>query len=134
MKNIQKIAIVGAGLGGLTAAACLLDAGFDVTVYEQAPELGEVGAGIQISSNGSKVLHSLGLRAELERIGVKPLSYEFYLFDSAERIQGFNLGADHEEKFGSSYYQFHRADLHAILVGAVRTRKPDAVVLNKTLT
>jgi salicylate hydroxylase len=134
MKNIQKIAIAGAGLGGLTAAACLLDAGFDVTVYEQAPELGEVGAGIQISSNGSKVLHSLGLRAELERIGVKPLSYEFYLFDSAERIQGFNLGADHEEQFGSSYYQFHRADLHAILVGAVRTRKPDAIVLNKTLT
>jgi len=134
MKEIQSIAIAGAGLGGLTAAACLLEAGFDVTVYEQAPELGEVGAGIQISANGSSVLHALGLRADLEAIGVKPKSYDFHLFDTGEKLQGFDLGADHEARFGSSYYQFHRADLHAVLVKAVRSRKADAIELNKACT
>lgn len=129
MKAGAQIAIVGAGLGGLTAAACLLEAGFDVTVYEQAPELGEVGAGIQMSANGSSVLHSLGLKPDLEGIGVKPLSYEFCLFDSAERLQGFDLG-DHESRFGSGYYQFHRADLHALLVKSVLQRKADAIKLN----
>ncbi len=134
MEAGSTIAIVGAGLGGLTAASCLLQAGFDVTVYEQAPELGEVGAGIQISANGSSVLHALGLQADLEAIGVKPKSYEFHLYDSGERLQGFDLGEDHETRFGSSYYQFHRADLHAVLVEAVRRRKADAIVLNKTCT
>ena len=134
MTDVRSIAIAGAGLGGLTAAACLLEKGFDVTVYEQAPELGEVGAGIQISANGSSVLHALGLRAELEAIGVKPESYDFHLFDTGEKLQGFELGADHEARFGSSYYQFHRADLHAVLVKAVRSRKGNAVLLSKTFT
>jgi salicylate hydroxylase len=134
MTDVERIAIAGAGLGGLTAAACLLEAGFDVTVYEQAPELGEVGAGIQISANGSSVLHALGLRADLEAIGVKPKSYDFHLFDTGEKLQGFDLGADHEARFGSSYYQFHRADLHAVLVKAVRSRKAGAIELNKACT
>ncbi|MEO1081724.1 MAG: FAD-dependent monooxygenase [Pseudomonadota bacterium] len=132
MESVQSVAIAGAGLGGLTAAACLLEAGFHVTVYEQAPALGEVGAGIQISANGSSVLHALGLREDLERIGVKPMSYDFHLFDSAERLQGFDLGVDHEQRFGSCYYQFHRADLHAVLVQAVQSRRSDAIELNKT--
>ena len=61
----QKILIAGAGLGGLAAASCLLKAGHDVEVYEQAPQLGEVGAGIQISANAMHVLRDLGL----EKVG-----------------------------------------------------------------
>ena len=66
----QKILIIGAGIGGLTAALALMDRGFDVTVYEQASELAEVGAGLQISPNGSAVLASLGLleRAQEHRL------------------------------------------------------------------
>ena len=56
-----KIIISGAGLGGLAAAACLLMDGHDVDVYEQAPELGEVGAGIQISANAMHVLNYIGV-------------------------------------------------------------------------
>ena len=56
MKNNARIAVVGAGLGGLAAAACLMRAGFEVKVYEQAPVLGEVGAGIQLSANATSVL------------------------------------------------------------------------------
>ncbi len=56
-----KIIIVGAGLGGLAAASCLMKSGFDVQVYEQAPMLSEVGAGIQISANAMHVLRHIGL-------------------------------------------------------------------------
>src|SRR5262245_23768470 len=66
----EKIIIIGAGIGGLTAALGLLQRGFDVEVYEQAPELKEIGAGVQISSNGTRVLHALGLGEALARVQV----------------------------------------------------------------
>ena len=62
-----SIAIVGGGIGGLTAAACLLHAGFDVHVYEQASRLSEVGAGINIGPNASRILHRLGIAEELKK-------------------------------------------------------------------
>ena len=68
----QKILIAGAGLGGLAAASCLMKAGHDVEVYEQAPQLSEVGAGIQISANAMHVLRDLGLEEAVLDIGVKP--------------------------------------------------------------
>ena len=68
MAPLGKIAIVGGGIGGLTAALALLQAGIDVDVYEQAPELKDVGAGVQISSNGTRVLHALGLAEAVERV------------------------------------------------------------------
>ena len=69
------IAIVGGGIGGLGAALSLLRAGFDVHVYEQAQAVREVGAGIQISPNASRVLHALGLGGELETLSVRPLAF-----------------------------------------------------------
>ena len=56
-----SVGVVGGGIGGLSAALSLLDAGFDVQVYEQASTLGEVGAGVQVSPNASRILHRLGL-------------------------------------------------------------------------
>jgi salicylate hydroxylase len=69
-----SVAIIGGGLGGLTAALSLLQAGFDVHVYERATALREVGAGIQVSPNASRVLHRLGLADELAKMGVRPLA------------------------------------------------------------
>jgi len=66
----KNIAIIGAGIGGLTAALALIRQGFGVDVYEQAPELKELGAGVQISSNGRRVLYALGLGEAAERLGV----------------------------------------------------------------
>ena len=74
---MAKFLIVGGGIGGMTAAACLLQAGFDVAVFEQAPRLGEVGAGIQLSANPMRVLRYLGLVEQLEETGVRPSSYQF---------------------------------------------------------
>jgi salicylate hydroxylase len=71
-----SIAIIGGGIGGLTAAASLLRAGFDVQVYEQTRTLAEVGAGINIGPNASRFLHRLGIADELERTGVKPFTFD----------------------------------------------------------
>jgi len=74
-QNDVSIAIVGAGIGGLTAALSLHRAGFDVHVYEQASTVSEVGAGIQVSPNASRILHGLGLADDLAEMGVRPLAW-----------------------------------------------------------
>ncbi len=70
-----SVAIVGGGIGGIAAALSLLQAGFDVHVYERAPAISEVGTGIQVSPNASRVLHRLGLAEDLARMGVRPLAW-----------------------------------------------------------
>ena len=86
-----KILIAGAGLGGLAAASCLLKAGHDVEIYEQAPQLGEIGAGIQVSANAMHVLRHLGVGDAVTKAGVKPGAYVFRLHDTGEVIQQFSL-------------------------------------------
>jgi salicylate hydroxylase len=130
----QKILIAGAGLGGLTAASCLMKAGHDVEVYEQAPQLGEVGAGIQISANAMHVLRHLGLEDAVLKSGVKPGAYVFRLHDTGEVIQRFSLSDEHERLHGAAYTQLHRADLHDILAARAREFKSDVVRLNHRIT
>jgi salicylate hydroxylase len=127
----HKILIAGAGLGGLTAAACLLRAGHAVEVYEQAPQLAEVGAGIQISANAMHVLRSLGLEAAIRQAGVRPGAYVFRLHDTGEVIQRFELSEEHERLHGAPYTQLHRADLHDLLASAVRKLDSGTVRLNR---
>ena len=126
----MKIVIVGAGIGGLTAAAALLQRGHAVRVYEQAPELAEVGAGIQMSANAVKVLDHLDLRSNFEATAVRPKAFEFRRFDSGEVLHRLPLGDQHEQRHGAPYFQIHRSDLHNALQGAVRKLDPEAIVLN----
>ncbi len=128
-----KIIIAGAGLGGLAAASCLLKAGFDVEVYEQAPALGEVGAGIQISANAFHVMRHLGVGEDMLRVGVRPGAYVFRLHDTGEELQRFELAKDHEAKHGAPYVQMHRADFHDILAARARSAKPDLIRLGHRL-
>ncbi len=125
----MNVVIVGAGLGGLAAAACLLRRGHRVRVVEQSPVLGEVGAGIQLSANAVKVLQALGLTPALEAGGVKPEAFEFRRFDSGELLHRIPLGEAHRQRHGAAYYQMHRSDLHAALVDAVRELDPAALHL-----
>ncbi|HEY2540327.1 MAG TPA: NAD(P)-binding protein, partial [Stellaceae bacterium] len=67
-----KLAVIGGGIGGLSAAVGLRQRGFEVDVYEQAPELTEVGGGINMGPNAVRVLYRLGLRDGIEREGVRP--------------------------------------------------------------
>ena len=134
MGDVERILIAGAGLGGLTAAGCLLRAGYDVQVFEQAPELTEVGAGIQLSANAMHVLNHLGIGDAISATSVRPESYVFRLFDSGEIIQRFALADEHLTLHKAPYNQVHRADLHDNLAGCVRALKPDAIHLNKKVT
>ncbi len=130
----ERILIVGAGLGGLAAAGCLLRAGFDVEIYEQAPALGEIGAGIQVSANAMHVLGHLGIADEVSARSVRPAAYVFRLHDTGELVDRFALSDEHERLHKAPYNQIHRADLHRLMAGAVTRRKPDAVRLGRTVT
>lgn len=130
MPSTPHIIIAGAGLGGLTLALCLARAGFDVTVLEQAAALGEVGAGVQISANGARVLHALGLAGALEGICFRPERGEMRHWQTGEVLITRPLGSASVERFGFPYYHLHRADLHATLAGAVRDVAPDAIRLS----
>ena len=125
----DRIAVIGAGIGGLAAALALLCRGLDVEVYEQAPQLGEVGAGIQISSNGTRVLYALGLEEALRRVQVLPSRRQIRHWSTGETWDWFELGAVSAKRYGTPHVMLHRADLHALLAEAVRRLKPDAVHL-----
>jgi salicylate hydroxylase len=115
MAERLTIAVIGGGIGGLAAAASLLEAGFDVHVYEQAKALGEVGAGINIGPNASRLLHRLGLAERLGACGIKPSTFDQRRWDDGRFLVRAPLGTMVEEKFGAPYYTFHRADLHGAL-------------------
>ena len=125
----MDILIVGAGIGGLTAAVRLAQRGHRVRVLEQAKTLGEVGAGIQMSANAVKVLTAIGVEPALKASGVLPKAFEFRRFDSGELLHRIPLGDAHREKHGAAYYQMHRRDLHAALVEALLQHSADAIQL-----
>lgn len=129
MPASPRILVAGAGIGGLTAALALLRAGFAVRVFEQAPKLAEVGAGLQISANGSRVLYALGLAEALQRIAWSPKGKEVRLWSTGETWPLFDLGAVSVERYGFPYLMMHRADLHTLLADAVRRLDPDCIRL-----
>jgi 6-hydroxynicotinate 3-monooxygenase len=120
----RSIAIIGAGIGGLAAAALLRGAGHEVRVYEQAARLTRIGAGIQMASNAMKVLRLLGVEERLMRAAFRPeyaLSREW---DIGEVTSKLPLGDSAQREYGASYLLMHRGDLHMALADAV----PAAIV------
>src|SRR5207245_1370055 len=109
------IAVIGGGLGGLTAAVALHQAGFDVHVYEQAPELTEVGGGINMGPNAARVLYRLGLGERLDREAVRPLSTHQRRWQDGRTLQRAPLNPRCEELYGAPHLTVHRADLLAII-------------------
>ena len=107
--------VVGAGIGGLTAALALRAAGLDVVVYEQADVLREVGAGIQLAPNATRLLHRLGLAEPLRRVGVKPEAIEHKRWQDGRILLRQPLGETCERTFGAPYYHLYRPDLLAVL-------------------
>jgi salicylate hydroxylase len=114
-----SVAIIGGGIGGLAAALSLLRAGLDVHVYERAKKLSEVGAGIQVSPNASRILHGLGLADALANMGVKPLAIHQRRWDDGRTLLRTPLGEAVEAAFGFPHYQMHRADLLNTLARAL---------------
>src|SRR5882672_5151899 len=115
---VQKlsIAIVGAGIGGMTAAATLRQIGIDVRVYEQAPEFARIGAGIQMMPNSMKVLRAIGVEETLRRTAFAPRSHLNRIWDTGEITRELPMP---ESLFGAPYLCMHRGDLHDALASAV---------------
>ena len=126
---VPHIAIAGAGIGGLCTALALIQQGFTVAVYEQASQLGAVGAGLQLSPNATRVLQQLGLAPALQPLVSEAHGKEIRLWSSGRRWKLFDLGEDCRARFGAPYWMVHRGDLHQVLLDAVRARAPDALAL-----
>ncbi|WP_045743702.1 FAD-dependent monooxygenase [Actinoplanes rectilineatus] len=114
---MDDVAIVGAGLAGLTLAAALRQAGVPVRVWEQTRTFGTVGAGIQLAPNATRLLHRLGLRDRLRDTAVRPSAIEMRRWDDDAVIARTELGTACERQFGAPYLTVHRADLHEALLG-----------------
>lgn len=130
MKNLN-IAVIGAGIGGLAAALALLRFGHRVRVFEQAPQLGEVGAGLSLSPTAAHALNWLGLHQMLEDKAYKPEDQCIRHFKDAHPIAWINRGKSLIEKYGERYYLIHRADLHDALATAVRAADAQAIEVSK---
>jgi 6-hydroxynicotinate 3-monooxygenase len=114
-----SIAVIGAGIGGLTAAACLLRLGLRVDVYEQAPQFAPVGAGIQLTANAMKALGGLGLIEHLRGIGFVPAAFRSREWDTGNVTNVLMMGKALEQRYGAPDLMIHRARLHAALAALI---------------
>ncbi len=111
----MKIIIVGAGIGGTALALSLQKAGLDFLLLEQASEFGEVGAGLQLSPNGVRVLERLGLQDELANFCAEPDFQKYAVWDTGEVILRTALMPKARDVYGSAHYHAYRPDLIAAL-------------------
>jgi salicylate hydroxylase len=127
------VLIAGAGMGGLTTALALQHAGIRVSVYEQAPVLGEVGAGLTLASNATRILQHLGLGVVRETLAVIPARGAVKHYRTGKTLVDIPRGTTQVERFGAPYCQIHRYDLHQALVAAVLSADRNCLHLGCTL-
>jgi salicylate hydroxylase len=118
-----RIAVIGGGIGGLTAALSLSQAGFDVRIYEQAPELTQIGGGINMGPNAARVLRRLGLGAGLDREGVRPIGTHQRRWQDGRTLQRAPLNPRCEELYGAPHITIHRADLLAVIAAGLPSER-----------
>ena len=123
------ILIIGAGIGGLTAALALQRAGLRVQIYEKAAELGEVGAGVTITPNGSHALNHLLGADRMAWLGHVPASGAMRHYRTGATLVDTLRGDRPQRRYGAAYFQAHRADLHGALAHAVRLHDPECIHL-----
>src|SRR3954471_3042987 len=119
-KQKLSMAIVGAGMGGLAAAATLRQAGIEVQIYEQASRFARIGAGIQMMPNSMKVLRGIGVEDRLRKVAFAPYSHLNRMWDTGEVTNELPMP---ESLYGAPYLCMHRADLHDALASAVPAQK-----------
>src|SRR6266849_8904563 len=128
--TIPAIAIIGAGIAGLTAAATLRKIGLDAHIYEQAHAFARIGAGIQMNPNAMKILRGLGLEEHIRGVGFAPEVGYNREWDTGQITYLHPMGAKIEQRFGAPDISLHRAELHAALMSI---NPPEIVHFNKKL-
>ena len=121
MASKNKVLIAGGGIGGITALLALRQRGIAAELFEQAAAFGQVGAGIQVSCNATRVLRTLGLGDALARVAYYPEGRDYRAWDNGDRLYYTPLGKRAEAHFGAPYYTAHRADLLDVLLGGLGT-------------
>jgi salicylate hydroxylase len=117
---MARIIIAGAGIGGLAATVALEQAGFEVCTIERAPRFGEVGAGVQLGPNATRVLSRLGLEEEIRDLGVAPAAVSWLRWQQGNTLVTTSL-AEMESRFGAPYLTMYRPDLIDVLSSKVTT-------------
>lgn len=112
--------IVGGGIGGMTSALALAQAGFPVHVVEQAVEFGEIGAGIQLAPNATRILHRMDLLEAVDAVSVHPRNLVFMHTGTGRRLGTVEFGRRFRDRYGQAYTVLHRGDLLDILLAACR--------------
>ncbi len=135
MKHGAHIAIVGAGIGGLTLAIALVQRGFRVSVHDQSPALVELGAGLTVPPTSMRVFNALGIWEKVRDITVRSTGMTYVHYQSGQILHGvpdqeWTRKPDSVDQGG----QTHRAELHALLVEELNRREPHAVLLGRRLT
>jgi len=116
----KQVLIAGGGIGGLATALACSRVEWDVRLFERAAEFGEIGAGIQIGPNVVRILHAWGLKAPLQQVAAFPEQLQVRHAVSGTLLGTLPLGEHAERRYGAPYATIHRADLHSLLLNAVR--------------
>lgn len=125
--------IIGGGIGGLATALGVAETGRSVTVLEQAPEIGEVGAGIQLSPNATAILARFGVMDELSKFAVFPKRLVFMDSMTGKELSALDLGDSFLQKYGYPYIVLHRADLQNVLYEACKANDKITVLTNQAV-
>lgn len=131
MHKSPRIAVIGAGLGGVAAAALMEKAGFNVKLYEQAPAFSRLGAGIHVGPNVMKILRAMGIEDQLNQIGSHPDFWYSRDGKTGEEIARIPLGDYAVSNYGASYLTVHRGDFHKLMVDSIA---PGVLEYGKKLT
>ena len=128
----MKIAIVGGGIGGLTTALAMKQIGLDVTVYERSRQLTDLGAGLTLAPNATRVLYHLGLGPGMEQTAVTPPKTEYRHYRTGEVIFRM-MTKDFREIYGAPYLRLHRWDLQQAMLTRLAQVAPEALVLDANI-
>lgn len=128
----MKVAIIGAGIGGLTHALALRERGIEARIYEQASRLTEIGAAIALSANGTRELRRFGLLGELLAAAIEPTELIYRDGIDGRRLAAHPVSLDgrYQARFGAPYLGIHRADLQKVMGAAVGS---EAIALDHRL-
>ena len=130
----RQLLIAGGGIGALAAALSSARAGWHVRLYEKAEVFSEVGAGLQLGPNATRILQGWGLGQALERLAAFPDKLLVRSAPSGRELASLSLGSRCQQRYGAPYATLHRADLHSMLLDSVRLRPEVKLHLNSPVT